>query len=138
MTLKAALERVMNEWGVVHLEEYAEHPLARHIRGDATDEMKKAVGSPAGLSFKGSAGSGQWAAVPWMAIFDDVVTDTATEGYYVVYLFHTFEPVVHLSLNQGTTGTRAEFKGATHDVLRERAQLIRRRLPDFDDYLSLP
>lgn len=131
MALKAALERVMNEWGGVHLERYAEHPLAQYIRGEATDEMKKAVGNSTGLSFKGSAGSGQWAAVPWMAVLDDVVTETATEGYYVVYLFHTSDPVVHLSLNQGTTGTRSEFKGATHDVLRERAQLIRRRLPDF-------
>jgi hypothetical protein len=41
MALKAALERVMNEWSGVHLEEYTGHPLARHIRGDATDEMKR-------------------------------------------------------------------------------------------------
>lgn len=92
MALKAALERVMNEWVGARLEEYAEHPLARLIRGDAADEMKKAVGNPAGLSFKGSAGSGQWAAVPWLAVFDDVVTDTATEEYYVVYLFHMSAP----------------------------------------------
>jgi len=72
-----------------------------------------------------------------MAVFDDVVTDTATDGYYVFYLFHTSDPVVHLSLNQGTTGTRSEFKSAIHDVLRERAQLIRRRLPDFAPRLPI-
>ncbi len=42
-----------------------------------------------------------------------------------------------MSLNQGTTGTRSEFKGATHDVPRERAQLIRRRLPDFAPRLPI-
>lgn len=136
MALKAALERVMNLWGV-HLEEYTEHPLARHIRGQATEAVKNAVVNPGGLSFKGSAGSGKWADVPWIAVFDDVVTDTATEGYYVVYLFHTSDPVVHLSLNQGTTSTRSEFKSATHDVLRERAELIRHRLPDFASRLPI-
>jgi 5-methylcytosine-specific restriction enzyme A len=137
MALRAALERVMNEWSGVHLEEYAEHPLAQYIRGEATQEVTKAVADPIGLSFKGSAGAGQWAAVPWIAVFDDVVTDTATEGYYVVYLFHPSDPIVHLSLNQGTTGTRAEFKSATHDVLKERAQLIRRRLADFVQRLPI-
>ena len=137
MALKVALERVMNEWGGAHLEEYTEHPLARYIRGEATEEVKKAIVNPTGFSFKGSAGSGKWADVPWIAVFDDVVTDTATEGYYVVYLFHTSDPVVHLSLNQGTTRTRSEFKSATHDVLRERAQLIRRRLPDFAPRLPI-
>jgi 5-methylcytosine-specific restriction protein A len=81
MALKEALERVMNEWSGVHLDEYTGHPLAQHIRGEATQEVRKAVADPTGLSFKGSAGSGQWAAVPWIAVFDDVITDTATEGY---------------------------------------------------------
>jgi hypothetical protein len=50
-----------------------------------------------------------------------VVTDTATEGCCLVDLFHNPEPVVHLSLNQGTTGTRLELKRDTPDVLREHA-----------------
>ncbi|WP_424627952.1 MrcB family domain-containing protein [Bradyrhizobium sp. SYSU BS000235] len=127
----------MTEWARARSQPYAEHPLAAHIRGDAIREMQSAVGRPKGLSFKGSAGSGQWAAVPWLAAFDDIVTESATEGHYVVYLFHTTDPIVHLSLNQGTTGTRAEFKSATHDVLKERAQLMRRRLPDFSARLPV-
>ncbi|MHC4040787.1 MrcB family domain-containing protein [Bradyrhizobium sp. 23AC] len=127
----------MKEWAGTHLQEFSGHPLANHIRGAAKQEVETALGNPKGLSFKGSAGSGRWADVPWIAVYDDVVTDTATEGYYVVYLFHMSEPTVHLSLNQGTTGTRLEFKSATHDVLRERAQLMRRRLPDFTSRLPV-
>jgi hypothetical protein len=27
--------------------------------------------------------------VPWVAVFDPLVTDSATRGYYPVYLFHS-------------------------------------------------
>jgi 5-methylcytosine-specific restriction protein A len=65
------------------------------------------------------------------------VTDSATRGYYVVYLFHSEGSLVHLSLNQGTTATRAEFKENTRPVLRDRATLMRRRLDDFSGRLSV-
>ena len=71
-----------------------------------------------------------------MAAFDPVVTDSATHGYYVVYLFHVSEPIVHLSLNQGTTAVRGKFSATARQVLSERAALIRERLPDF--VLRLP
>src|SRR5262249_40422384 len=70
-------------------------------------------------------------AVPWVSVFDEVVTESATHGYYVVYLFHVDGTAVHLSLNQGTTATRAEFKENTRAVLRDRAAFMRRRLKDF-------
>ena len=75
--------------------------------------------------------------MPWVSIFDPAVTDTATRGYYVVYLFHSSEPLVHLSLNQGTTRTREEFGAQARQVLADRAALMRRRLLDFADVLSV-
>ena len=69
--------------------------------------------------------------------FDDIVTDSATHGYYVVYLFHATGSVVHLSLNQGTTAVRAEFKENTRPALRDRAALMRRRLDDFSTRLPI-
>lgn len=136
MSLRAALERILNEWSSNRAEKFAQNPLAIHIRQGAAEEVRKALVNTVGLTVKGSAGAGQWAAVPWIAVFDDVITDSATQGYYVVYLVHTTEPTVHLSLNQGTTGTRSEFKDATHGILQDRAQLMRRRLADFT--LQLP
>jgi hypothetical protein len=136
MSIRAALERILKEWSVSRTETFAQNSLAIHIRQGAAEEVEKALVNPTGLTVKGSAGAGQWAAVPWIAVYDDVITDSATHGYYVVYLFHTTEPIVHLSLNQGTTDTRSEFKNATHGILQDRAQLIRRRLPDFA--LQLP
>jgi 5-methylcytosine-specific restriction protein A len=82
----------------------------------------------AGLVDEGSPGQGNWAAVPWISVFDPAITTSATRGYYVVYLFHANEPVVHLSLNQGTTAVREEFAGKTREVLADRAEFMRKRV----------
>ena len=86
MSLGTTLERMMREWTVACTEPFANHSLASFIRGPATKEIEAAIANPHGLTVKGSAGAGQWAAVPWISIFDDVVTDSATRGYYVVYI----------------------------------------------------
>ena len=80
---------------------------------------------------EGSAGAGNWAAVPWISVFDPAITTSATHGYYVVYLFHVSKPVVHLSLNQGTTAVREEFKANAREILQDRADLMRKRVADY-------
>jgi len=50
---------------------------------------------------KGSAGQSQWAASPWVAILDPLITDSAQRGYYPVYLFREDFTGFYLSLNQG-------------------------------------
>lgn len=52
---------------------------------------------------KGSAGEGKWADIPWIAILDKEITETATKGYYIVYLFCADMSGMYLSLNQGWT-----------------------------------
>ncbi len=91
----------------------------------------------AGLLVKGSPGQGNRAAVPWISVFDPAITTTATRGYYVVYLFHASEPVVHLSLNQGTTTVREEFGARTREILKDRADLMRKRIADFAETLPV-
>ena len=94
--------------------------------------MQEALGElGAGLVLEGSPGQGNWAAVSWISVFDPAVTISATRGYYVVYLFHVTAPVVHLSLNQGTTAVRQEFAGTARAVLADRAAFMRKRLSDF-------
>lgn len=52
---------------------------------------------------KGSTGNGNKAEIPWFAIFNTAITDTATKGYFIVYLFSADMERVYLSLNQGWT-----------------------------------
>jgi 5-methylcytosine-specific restriction enzyme A len=113
-------------------------PLGDFIRHAAADAVLAALGEHAALNDKASpAGAGNWAAVPWMAVFDPAITLSATRGYYVVYLFHATEPVVHLSLNQGTTAVREEFSARAREILQDRADLMRKRVPEFDATLPI-
>lgn len=110
------------------------HPLAQYVRSDLSAAVSDALGELSrGLVTEGSPGVGNWAVVPWAAIFDPLVTDTATKGYYVVFLFAHGKSEVHLSLNQGTTAVVSEYGRIAHQVLRDRAALIRARVPDFVD-----
>jgi 5-methylcytosine-specific restriction protein A len=119
-------------------ETFASHPLAAFIRGTAAREVEAGLGDSAqGLLVVGSAGAGNWAEVPWVSVFDPVVTDSATRGYYVVYLFHASSPVVHLSLNQGTTAVRDEFGPRAREILTDRAAFMRKRVGDFASYLPV-
>jgi 5-methylcytosine-specific restriction enzyme A len=84
---------------------------------------------------EGSPGQGNWATVPWISVFDPVMTTSATRGYYVVYLFHSHQPLVYLSLNQGTTAVREEFASKAREVLADRAEFMRKRVADYSTML---
>ena len=137
--LRETLSRIGREFSAAKQQPFASNPTAQFLRSEAALELQQGLGelSP-GLVCKGSAGAGNWAEVPWLSVFDPIVTESATTGYYVVYLFSAARPEVHLSLNQGTTAVRLEFKAQAREVLRDRARLIRARLKDhvtgFDVY----
>jgi 5-methylcytosine-specific restriction protein A len=127
--LKEVLARVALEYPTAREQPLTNHPLAEYIRKDAAQAVRIALGSLAkGLLVKGSPGQGNFAEVPWVAVFDPAVTRTATAGYYVVFLFSSDGARVALSLNQGTTAVHKEYGARYADVLRERAKFIRGRL----------
>jgi 5-methylcytosine-specific restriction enzyme A len=135
--LRNVIQKIAVEYPNVIGEPFARHPLADFIRRDAVEELHPVI-SAQGRRFrcKGSAGNGNFAAVPWIAVFDEIVTSSAITGYYVVYLFST-NGTVHLSLNQGTTAVRQEFGRQAPMVLADRASLMRARLPEFTSLLPV-
>jgi 5-methylcytosine-specific restriction protein A len=128
--MRAEFLKIAAEFIAARAAPFSGHPLANFIRTDAPAALKKALGNKAS-SFKieGSPGKGNWAEVPWVAAFNPVVTTTATQGYYVVYLFSADMTRLELSLNQGATnlkdiyGTKRAFEELKHG-----AELIRTRL----------
>lgn len=58
---------------------------------------------------EGSPGKGNWADIPWIAVFDKDITDTATKGYDIVYLFCADMSGVYISLNQGWTYFKEKY-----------------------------
>lgn len=59
----------------------------------------------------GSIGKGQFAEIPWISIFDKNITQSATKGIYIVYLYTADMKGIYLSLNQGYTYFKDRFGG---------------------------
>jgi 5-methylcytosine-specific restriction enzyme A len=138
MALRETIERILTDYPQAKTASLEGHPLAQFIRGEAETTVLAALGElGAGLVVEGSPGQGHWAAVPWISVFDPAITTSATRGYYVVYLFHAHEPVVHLSLNQGTTAVREEFAGKAREVLADRAEFMRKRVAEYGALLPV-
>jgi len=78
------------------------------------------------LKVKPSAGQGNWAKVPWVAIMDDRETTSTQKGIYCVYLFREDGSGVYLTLNQGVTEPQ-RLHGASEGkrMLRDRAADLR-------------
>lgn len=77
---------------------------------------------------EGSAGKGKWADCPWLSVFDSIITTSAQDGYYLVYIFDKTMTGVYLSLNQGITTVRREYKHNAKDVLIARSEDFRCKL----------
>ena len=65
------------------------------------------------LIFRGSTGQGNITAAPWIATFDKRITDIATSGYYVIYLFSIDLQRLYLEFGFGTTQFKNHFKKKT-------------------------
>jgi 5-methylcytosine-specific restriction protein A len=76
----------------------------------------------------GSAGQGQWTESPWIAILDRLITESPQSGYYPVFLFKADMTGVYLSLNQGVTEIRENYKRDAIKVLQLRAEDFRAKL----------
>ncbi len=69
---------------------------------------------------RGSAGAGNQAEIPWVAILPPGL-EGASEGRYVVYLFSSSGDAVYLALSQAVTGhAKADLQGLAEE-LREDA-----------------
>jgi 5-methylcytosine-specific restriction protein A len=106
---------------------FSDHPTANFIRRDLAESVADAIPATAYLVV-GSAGQGNWAEVPWVSIFDEVVTTSAQRGYYVVYLFDLVGQQLFLSLNQGTVEVRRLADRHYREVLAQRAETYGRLL----------
>jgi 5-methylcytosine-specific restriction enzyme A len=120
-TLRAVLEQAMAQLPQALGEPFTEHPLGRLLVREIPKALTEAVAEPS-YKIQGSPGRGLWAETVWVSVFDRLVTTSAQNGYYLVYLLREDGAGVHLSLNQGTTAVHAEVGGRRYlSVLRDRA-----------------
>ena len=82
-------------------------------------------------STEGRDGTGRKTRVPWVRIFDPRQSPSATDGWYVVFLFAADGSAVYLSLNQGTTDfVNGEFRAKSEEVLEARVLAARSLVSD--------
>ena len=142
--MRSSWEKIMKEYQSVY--DYTvknndyKHPLGEVITNVIPSKIEGALQLPTNIyKIKGSHGVGRWTRVPWLAIFDKRLTDTARKGVYIVYLVNPRKKELFITLNQGATevitGDNDHFTGITgiknasaNDRLRNKASEIRKLL----------
>jgi MrcB-like, N-terminal domain len=104
MDIHDCLDKILNEWPVEKQKPFRGNELAEFIRTTFPVEISRHV-LPVNpnLKIKASAGAGNWASIPWLAILDPKNTDSTQHGVYPVFLFRADGSGVYLSLGQGAT-----------------------------------
>jgi 5-methylcytosine-specific restriction protein A len=121
MSINAALNLFLEEYPRALEQSFSGHAVADFVRNEVPDVIRKAIGDPDRYLVHGSAGKGNWARVPWVAVFDRLVTETAQDGLYIVYLVKEDFSGVYLSLNQGVTTVRNVYGADAKSALAARA-----------------
>lgn len=122
--IRGVLNRIFKEYVEAKEELFAKHPLGEYFRKtipevfystNILDEDKYLVTA--------SVGQGNWANIPWICIFDQTITRTATKGVYIVYLLSEDGKSIYLTFNQGCTDIkRIHTKRETISIMRELAE----------------
>src|SRR5215217_8191558 len=136
MSLNAALTLFLEEYPSAKTQTLTDNPVAQFIRQDIPDALQEVIGDNRRYLPRGSVGQGNWAHVPWAAVFDRFVTDTAQDGYYVVYLVKEDFTGIYLSLNQGVTTVKKQYGTDARKALCVRASDYLARIGAFTDDLT--
>jgi hypothetical protein len=88
MNLKEKLKTIADGWQEASKQEFKGHPIANLIRKELVEEVKANIkDTNSSYLVKSSAGAGNWASVPWLAILNPAITTSTQSGIYPVYLF---------------------------------------------------
>lgn len=128
MSLHAALSLFLEEYPKAVSRPFAGDAVAEFIRKDVPETLASIIGTNPRYLVHGSPGQGNWARAPWAAVYDRFVTDSAQDGYYVVYLVKEDFSGVYISLNQGVTAARKQYGAEAKSALRVRASDFLARL----------
>ncbi len=109
------------------------HPLWAEFDSVAEQlRTSEVVARAQDYSVKWSAGQGNWATVPWVAILSARETTRIRTGVYVVYLVKADASGVYLTLNQGTAGVAIGSPRQKASALRDNARRLQRACVDLN------
>lgn len=135
MSLNAALNLFLEEYPTAVSQLFTDNAVAEFVRREVPLVVAQVIGENDRYIVHGSPGQGNWARVPWVAVYDRFITETAQDGFYVVYLVTEDFSGVYLSLNQGVTTIRRVYGSDAKDALAVRASDYIARLGQIDNSL---
>ncbi len=136
MSLHAAFNLLLHEYPKAVERRFAGDAIAEFIRDAVPKALSEAIGSNPRYVTRGSPGQGNWARAPWAAVYDRFITESAQDGYYVVYLVREDFAGIHLSLNQGVTSARKQYGAEAKRALRVRSADFLARLGPMAEGLN--
>lgn len=111
MNLYESLEQILNKYLIEKGKPFKGNEFNKMMTVDLPEIFYEELKLDRGRYFvTGSCGKGNWANIPWIAIFDKTISISATRGYYIVILFKEDMSGFYLSLNQGYTWFEENFK----------------------------
>lgn len=128
MPLRDCFAHIFTSYYSARQETFAGHAVAGFMRSDFPKSVKAALADRELIIVKGSAGQGNWARGPWIGIYNRLVTEHAIRGYYAAFLFREDMSGVYLSLNQGMTAVREEYRSDARSALQARSANFRAKI----------
>ena len=108
-SLNALLTEIAKGWPKARDEKFTNHPLANKLRNDLKEKITSIISAKfPKLNIKASAGSGNWANIPWLSLLNPEITKSTQSGVYPVYLFRGDGSGIYLSLCFGTTDLESQ------------------------------
>ncbi len=125
-TIRGMMETILTEYPAARRGPFGGSEMGKYLRWDAVGILKAKGRIPEKQNtVQGSAGQGNWAAIPWIAIMDQNITHTAQEGVYIVYLFSEDGKRAYLTLIQAMTEVQEHFK-KSRSAPEQMDELVRR------------
>lgn len=102
--MRTFINKILNEYIEAKQQVFAGNPMGIYFRNNIPETIyKTGIVDKDKYLITGSVGQGNWATIPWVAIFDRSITTTATKGVYIVYLLSKDGNTLYLTFIQGCT-----------------------------------
>jgi 5-methylcytosine-specific restriction enzyme A len=121
MSLNAALNLFLEVYQIAISQPAIGNAVAEFVRREVPIAVAQVIGESDRYIVRDSPGHGDWACVPWVAVYDRFITETTENGLYVAYLVQEDYSGVYLSLNQNVPIIRRDHGSDAKDALTSRA-----------------
>ncbi len=128
--MREQISRFMQEWPAAKSQVFADNRYGTFVRSEIPKVLYETkLVDRVKYKIQGSVGQGNWATIPWIAIFDKSITISAQKGIYIVYLLSSDSKRLYLSFNQGCTELKnTRGRKDTIAILEKTADEIRRKV----------